>query len=149
MGEDTKFSFQRDQLRRSHAWLKLNCVSIVDSSCGLDSLIVVSRFLLAIPCRGPEENAASTSRPSTRRVCSCVSHSLFVSHSLREFGVGRLSSPPLPRGLWDCCQLLHRSRHLAGQGTAGSYHISAVPFPICVPFLSRARSWASVRSAAA
>ena len=77
------------------------------------------------------------------------SHSLFVSHSLRGLGVGRLSSPPLPRGLWDCCQLLRRSRHLAGQGAARRYHISAVPFPICVPFPSRVRSWASVRSAAA
>jgi len=54
-------------------WLKLNWVSIGDSSCGLDSLIVVSRFLLAIPCRGLEENAAvlraQDPRPDVSALC--------------------------------------------------------------------------------
>ena len=38
-------------------WLKLNWVSIGDSSCGLDSLIVVSRLSPAIPW-GPGLSAA-------------------------------------------------------------------------------------------
>ncbi len=57
-------------------WLKLNWVSIGDSSCGLDSLIVVSRLSPAIPW-GPGLSAAvlraQDPRPDVSALCLLLS----------------------------------------------------------------------------